>query len=347
MASAANDATREQVAMIGDGGWGTALARLLHMKGQGVVLWGPFPEYIEVLREKRENVKFLKGIPLPDDLPLSADLIEAFDGATMMVVAIPTCYMRSVLERVRSHYPRGLPIVTIAKGIEEGTMMRGSQIIADVLEDVPLGMLFGPSHAEEVARGLPTTIVAASQEPELARRIQQTFMTQRFRVYTSADSVGVELGAALKNVIAIAGGICEGLGFGDNSKAALITRGLAEITRLGVALGAQRETFAGLTGLGDLITTCVSPFGRNRHVGVEMAKGLRLQDVIDEMGGKVAEGVLTTRAVCALAEKHGVEMPISREIHNVLFDGKDPKQAVSDLMMRDPKPEMGAGVTGR
>ena len=326
--------------MLGDGGWGTALALLLHKKGERVVLWGPFPEYVQTLRRKRENVKFLKGVPLPDDLAITSDVDEALDRATMMVAAIPTCYMRSVLVRVRPLYPPGLPVVTIAKGIEEGTMMRGSEIVADVLGDVPLGMLFGPSHAEEVARGLPTTVVAASEDPPLAERVQRTFITERFRVYTSPDSIGVELGAALKNVIAIAGGICDGLGFGDNSKAALITRGLAEIARLGVALGARRETFSGLTGLGDLITTCVSPFGRNRHVGVEIARGRKLDNIIRDMEGQVAEGVLTTRAACALAENYGVEMPITREIYNVLFNGKDPRQAVSDLMMRDPKPEM-------
>ncbi len=217
--------------------------------------------------------------------------------------------------------------------------MRGSEIIRDILGKQPIALLLGPSHAEEVARRLPTTVVVASEDIKLAKEVQNIFMTNRFRVYTNTDVTGVELGASVKNVIAIAAGICDGLGFGNNSKSALITRGLAEITRLGVAMGGQRDTFSGLTGLGDLITTCVSPYGRNRSVGEQIAKGKKLSQLLEEMD-QVAEGILTTKSVYKLANKFDVEMPITREIYNVLFEDKDPMKAVNELMVRNPKSEV-------
>jgi len=256
-----------------------------------------------------------------------------------VVAATPTLYLRSVCERIRPHLRPGQPVVNVAKGIEEGSNLLGSQVIAEVCgDDVPLAGLYGPSHAEEVARGLPTTVVATGRDHELAARVQRIFMGPTFRVYTNTDVVGVELGAALKNVIAIAAGICDGLGFGDNAKSALLTRGLAEMARLGVAMGARAETFAGLTGLGDLITTCVSPYGRNRAVGMRIARGETLEQVLASMD-QVAEGVRTTRSACALADRYGVEMPISRAVHAVLFEGKDPLEAGKELMARAPRPE--------
>jgi len=332
--------TRKVISVLGDGGWGTALAIVLHNKGHKVTLWSAFADYAATLKAKRENVKFLPGVALPPGLEVTADVRAAVADAEMLVAAVPTPYLRSVMKKLAECYVRGTPIVDVAKGIEAETMMRGSEVIRDVLgADVPVAHLSGPSHAQEVARGLPTTVVAASSDLALARLVQQAFMTERLRVYTNPDATGVELGGALKNVIAIAGGICDGLGFGSNSKAALITRGLAEIARLGVAMGAKRETFAGLTGLGDLITTCVSPLGRNRYVGEQIGKGRKLREVLATME-QVAEGVLTTKAVCALADKYRVDMPITRQIHRVLFEDRDPLQAVAELMMRSPKAEL-------
>ena len=332
---------RQRVTVIGDGGWGTALALLLAGKGHAVRLWGAFPGYIEEMRRRRENVKFLKGIPLPDELELSSDLAEAVADADVLVAAVPTQFMRRVLRRLARCYPRGTPVVSVAKGIENGTLLRPSQIVADVIRHrVPLAALSGPSHAEEVARGLPTTVAVASRNVGLARRVQQLFMTDRFRVYTNTDVAGVELGGAVKNVIAIAAGICDGLGLGDNAKAALLTRGLAEMTRLGIALGARRDTFAGLAGIGDLVTTCMSPFGRNRAVGIQIGKGRTLADILAGME-QVAEGVRTTRSVRALARSHGVETPITEQCYRVLFRGKSPRRAVQDLMGRSAKDELG------
>ncbi len=331
---------KQRITVLGDGGWGTTLATVLVENGHDVLVWSPFEEQAAEFNAKRENAKFLPGVALPELLRFTADVGEAAARAELVVCAIPTLYMRESLGLFVGKLAAHAAIVSVAKGIENGTLLRGSEIIADVLGAVRVGVLCGPSHAEEVARRLPTSIVASSPDEALARQTQRVFMTERFRVYTNPDTVGVELGAALKNVIAIAGGICDGLGFGDNSKAALVTRGLAEMARLGCAMGARRETFAGLTGLGDLITTCVSPFGRNRHVGEQIAKGKTLAQVIEDMHGQVAEGVRTTQSVCQLADRHGVEMPITREVANVLFEDKSPLDAVSDLMMRAPKSEV-------
>jgi len=288
----------------------------------------------------RENRKFLPGVKIPSQIEITSDLAGAVKDAELLVSAVPVVYLRSVMTRL-AHPLTRLPIaiVSVAKGIENETLMRGSEIIADCLGAQRIAVLSGPSHAEEVSRGLPATVVASARDMTLAREIQQTFMTQRFRVYTNPDLVGVELGAAVKNVIAIAAGILDGLGLGDNAKSALITRGLAEITRLGVAMGADARTFAGLAGLGDLITTCISPHGRNRAVGMAIGKGKRLKEVLAGME-MVAEGVMTTKSVCALAARHGVEMPITAEVHKVLFEDKDPRQALADLMMRQAKAEI-------
>jgi glycerol-3-phosphate dehydrogenase (NAD(P)+) len=327
-----------RITVVGDGGWGTALALLLDGKGHRVRLWGAFPDYIETTRRTRENAKFLPGVRLPESLELASDLAEAVEAAEVLVAAVPTPFLRQVLRRLAPCYAPGTPVVSVAKGIENRTLERPSQIVQSVLGRVPVVALSGPSHAEEVARGLPTTVAAASRDPGLASHIQGLFMTDRFRVYTNRDVVGVELGGSIKNVIAIAAGICDGLGLGDNAKAALLTRGLAEMTRLGVAMGARRETFAGLAGIGDLITTCMSPYGRNRAVGIQIGQGRKLADILAGME-QVAEGVRTTKSVRALARRHGAEMPITEECYRVLFRGKSPGRAVHDLMRRAAKGE--------
>ena len=329
----------KRISVLGTGGWGTALSIVLRNKGHKVSLWGATPEYVEYLKKHRENTKYLKGIKIPSDLNITSNIDNVQNEADVIVVAIPTPYVRKILESFKNCYVPGTPFVSVTKGIENETLMLGSEIIKDILGGQPVALLLGPSHAEEVARNLPTTVVVASEDMELAKEIQNVFITKRFRVYTNSDTKGVEIGASVKNVIAIAAGICDGLGFGNNSKSALITRGLSEITRLGVAMGGKRDTFSGLTGLGDLITTCVSPYGRNRFVGEQIARGKKLSQLLEEME-QVAEGILTTKSVCKLADKYNVEMPITREIYNVLFEDKDPMSAVNELMVREPKSEV-------
>ena len=334
-----NKENKKEISVLGTGGWGTALSIVLHNKGHNVTLWGSTPDYVEYLKKHRENKKYLKGIEIPSDLKITSDIAKAQIETDLIVVAIPTPYVRKTIKPLENHYVLGTPIVSVIKGIENETLMRGSEILRDVLGEQPIALLLGPSHAEEVARKLPTTVVIACNDIQVAKEIQDIFITERFRVYTNTDVIGVEIGTSVKNVIAIAAGICDGLGFGNNSKAALITRGLAETMRLGVAMGGQRETFSGLTGLGDLITTCVSPYGRNRLVGEQIAKGKKLSQILEEMD-QVAEGILTTKSVCKLANKYNVEMPITKEIYNVLFEDKDPIKAVNELMVREPKSEI-------
>ena len=330
--------TATRVTVIGDGGWGTTLALLLAGKGHDVRLWGAFAGYMAEMQQRRENVKFLPGVPLASELTLCSDDAEAVADADLLVAAVPTQFIRTTFQRFVPHYRRGTPIVSVAKGVENRTVMLPTQIIRDVLGRVPLAALSGPSHAEEVARGLPASVVVASRNAELAHRVRDLFLTGRFRAYSSTDLVGVQLGGATKNVIAIAAGICDGLQLGDNAKSALLTRGLAEMTRLGAALGARRDTFAGLAGMGDLITTCMSPFGRNRSVGIQIGQGKSLKDILGGME-QVAEGVRTTQSVRRLARQHGVEMPITEECYRVLFRGKNPQRGVNDLMTRRAKDE--------
>jgi len=324
--------------VIGDGAWGTTLAGLLSLKGLDVSLWSAFPDYAAELSRTRENRKFLPGVAIPERIEILSRDSRKQDPFDLAVAAVPTQYMRRVLGEVTSQLGEIPGVVSVAKGIENETLERPTEIVLDVLGGAKLAALSGPSHAEEVSRGLPTTVVAASSDAGFARHVQEIFSTDRFRVYTSDDVLGVELAGALKNVIAIAAGICEGLGFGDNSKAALLTRGLVEIARLGQAMGARRATFAGLAGMGDLITTCVSPFGRNLAVGQAVGKGRKLEQILDGME-QVAEGVATTRSARALARRDKVEMPITEQVHQVLFEGKPPHQAVTDLMQRDLRPE--------
>ena len=339
----------ESVTILGDGAMATVCSILLTQGGHRVTMWGAFEESIERLLQNRENQRLLPGVRVPDAVRLTANDGECFAGCTMVLSAVPTQYMRSVWTRLRPHVPTGVPIVSVAKGIENDTLLRPTQVIADVLGgkrsvmggpvcDWPLAAMSGPNIAAELAKYLPATAVAASDDDALARRVQAAFSTNWFRVYTNPDVVGVELAGATKNVIALAAGILDGLGAGNNAKAALVTRGLVEITRLGVALGAREATFHGLAGQGDLITTCVSPEGRNRTVGEQVGKGRPLAEVLESMDS-VAEGVPTTRSVRQLARRLDVEMPITEAVHAVLFEGRDAIFALTDLMTREPKPE--------
>lgn len=325
------------VSVIGDGGWGTAISIVLSKNGHVVRLWSAFPEHAKTLAENMENVKFLPGISLPESIDVTDDVAKALDADTL-VVAVPTKFMRVVLQRFAEKFSAGPDMVSVAKGIEHDTLKRPSEIISELLPGSPIGVLSGPSHAEEVARLLPTAVVAASEDQETAERIQSIFANEFFRVYTSTDMRGVELGGAFKNVIAIAAGICDGLTLGDNAKSALITRGLEEMRRLGVAMGAERSTFFGLSGIGDLVTTCVSPYGRNRQVGRKLGMGEKLDDILAQTQ-TVAEGILTAKSVCLLADKYGVDVPISRQVYAVAFEGRDAGEAVRELMARAPRVE--------
>lgn len=331
------------ITILGDGAMATVCSILLTTSGADVSMWGAFEESIERLIQNRENERLLKGVKIPRQVRLTANDTEAFKDCHLVVSAIPTQYMRSVWKRLRAHVPKDVAIVSVAKGIENDTLLRPTQIIADVLSPGTvcpwkLATLSGPNIAGELARYLPATAVVASEDDAFATHVQQLFTTQWFRVYTNRDVVGVELAGATKNIIAIAAGILDGLSAGNNAKAALVTRGLVEITRLGVAMGADTATFHGLAGLGDLITTCVSPEGRNRTVGEQLGKGRKLEDILGAMDS-VAEGVATTRSVRELARRFKVEMPITEAVYAVLFEGKDVLHALSDLMSREPKPE--------
>jgi glycerol-3-phosphate dehydrogenase (NAD(P)+) len=339
----------EHVTILGDGAMATVCAILLDQGGHRVTMWGAFETSIDRLLQNRENHRLLPGARVPDAVRLTANDSQCFEGSTMILSAVPTQYMRGVWKRLAGHVPPNIPIVSVAKGIENQTLLRPTQVIANVLGgkksvesdptcDWPLAALSGPNIASEMAKYLPATAVAASMDQALARRVQSVFSTQWFRVYTNTDAIGVELAGATKNVIAIAAGILDGLAAGNNAKAALVTRGLVEITRLGVAMGAKEETFHGLAGVGDLITTCVSPQGRNRTVGEQIGKGRALQSILEGMDS-VAEGVPTTLSVMQLAKRFKVEMPITEAVHAVLFEGKDVLFALTDLMTRDPKPE--------
>jgi len=329
----------EQVTILGDGAMATVCSMLLTQGGHRVTMWGAFEESIERLLQNRENDRLLPGARIPADVRLTANDRDCFDGATLILSAIPTQYIRSAWKRLAPFVPAEIPVVSVAKGIENETLLRPSQVIAGSTPGHrPTAVLSGPNIAAELARYLPATAVAASEDESFARRVQTVFSTEWFRVYTNTDVIGVELAGATKNIVAIAAGILDGLAAGNNAKAALVTRGLVEITRLGIAMGAQAETFNGLAGLGDLITTCVSPEGRNRSVGERIGKGQKLADVLAKMDS-VAEGVPTTRSVMQLAARYHVEMPITEAVHAVLFEDKDVLHALADLMTRDPKAE--------
>jgi glycerol-3-phosphate dehydrogenase (NAD(P)+) len=327
-------------AVLGDGAWGTCIALLLAENPEHrVTLWSAREENGRVLRERRENVNLLPGVAIPESVVLTTDIRQAVTGADLLIIAIPTVYLRATLERIRPGIGEVPRAVSLTKGLENETFLRPTEVLRQVVDAQDVAVLSGPSHAEEVSRGLPTTVVAASSDLDFACWIQQRFSTDRFRVYTNQDVIGVELAGALKNIIGLAAGVCDGLGFGDNAKSALLTRGLVEMARFGVALGAEHETFFGLAGLGDLITTCVSRHGRNRWVGERLARGEKLPEILSSMK-MVAEGVNTTRSVHDKAAKMGIEMPITAEIHSVLYEDKAPLEAVNDLMLREPKSEM-------
>ena len=333
----------EKVTIIGDGSMASVCALLLEGQGVAVTLWGPFPDHIAELIQTRENSRYLPGFKLPEAIRLTADDAAACAGADMLVNAIPTQFIRKVFSRLAGHLPADAPIVSVAKGIEQDTTLRPTQIIADVLAssgagDHPLAAISGPSVAEELARCLPATVCAAADSPALAEQVQRTFTTDWFRIYTNPDLLGIELAGATKNVIALAAGILDGLQAGNNAKSALLSRGLAEITRLGVAMGARQETFFGIAGVGDLATTCFSPSGRNRTCGEQLGRGRKLDDVLEDIPG-VVEGVPTTKAVVSLARDHNVEMPITQGIHQVLFEGLDPLVGITQLMTRQLKAE--------
>lgn len=330
-----------RTAVISDGAWGTALALTLLRNGHKATLWGPFPDYIAQMRREGVNARFLPGVGLPPALRLVDDLGAALHGAELAILAAPSQYLRGTAEKIRAAgFGRDMVFCNVAKGIEVGSLKRPGEIVSEVLPGVRYACLCGPSHAEEVAREVPTAVVAASADSAAARLIQSAFTNDTFfRVYTSGDVVGVELGGALKNIFAVAAGICDGMGFGDNSKAALMTRGIVEMARLGAALGGHPETFSGLSGVGDLIVTCMSRHSRNRHVGEELGRGRSLEEIQREMGMVVAEGVKTTLAAHELARRQQISTPIIDEIHATLYQGKDPRRAARDLMMREPKPE--------
>ena len=333
--------SENNVAVIGAGSWGTALAGLLAAQGHRVRLWAHEPEVVEQVNRRHENVSFLPGSPLPESLRATDSLEEALAAADFVVSVSPSQFVGRVMEAAAPYLPDGALVVSASKGIETRSLRRMDQVLGDVLTPAQMEgftVLSGPSFAVEVAAGEPTAVVAASSNLEAAQRVQALFQTRAFRVYTNRDVVGVELGGALKNVMALAAGVTAGLGFGHNTRAAVITRGLAEMTRLGVAMGAEATTFAGLAGMGDLVLTCTGELSRNRTVGVRLGQGETLEQILGPMSA-VAEGVKTAEAVVALADRHGVEMPIASEIHAVLARGKDPRRAVEDLMTREPKPE--------
>jgi glycerol-3-phosphate dehydrogenase (NAD(P)+) len=329
------------VTVLGAGSWGTTLAVLLHSNAHKVVLWSYEQRIADLIREKGENTDFLPEVPIPFDIEVTCDLEFAVHKPEAIIIAVPTQYIRSVMNQVKSRKLRNTLFINVAKGIENQSLMRVSEILLDVVPLLTLERivtLSGPSFAHEVSRQMPTAVVAASISRDAARQAQDLFITPYFRVYSTDDIKGVELAGALKNVIAIGAGIADGAGFGDNTKAAIMTRATAEISRLGKLIGARPETFAGLSGIGDLIATCVSKHSRNRHVGEEIGKGRNLRDILKEMV-MVAEGVPTTRSVHDFSERFHMELPISGQVHQVLFEYKDPIIATADLMTRDAKDE--------
>lgn len=319
--------------VIGNGGWGTALGMVLAGNGNQVKIWGPFEEELSAIRETGENSAYLPGVKIPSEITWTSDPAAASD-ADLVVVVTPSRFYRSSLETFKPHLSEDVLIVSATKGLDETTHQRMSEVAFDVLGR-NIAILSGPSHAEEVARGVPTAVTIAG---ERAEQMQQAFLGKSFRVYTSDDPLGVEIGGTFKNVIAVAAGILDGMGLGDNTKAALMTRGLAEISRLGVCLGAKLETFSGLSGIGDLIVTCASRHSRNRSVGERLGKGESLEAI---MGGmkQVAEGIWNAKAARDLAAEHGIEMPITEEVCKIVEEGKDPRQALKDLMSREPGAE--------
>lgn len=327
-----------KISVLGAGSWGTALALLLYHNGHEVTLWSSLEDEVAMLLEKREHTSKLPGVKLPEEIAITSDLEGSLKNPDVAVLAVPSPFTRSTAERMAPFTKEGQIVVNVAKGVEENTLMTLSEIISEEIPQADVCVLSGPSHAEEVGKGIPTTCVVSAEKRETAEYLQSIFMSPVFRVYTTPDILGVELGGALKNVIALAAGTADGLGYGDNTKAALITRGIAEIARLGTKMGAKIETFYGLSGMGDLIVTCASVHSRNRKAGYLMGKGYTMKEAMDEVK-MVVEGVYSAKAAKSLAEKYQVEMPIIEEVNKVLFENKPAADAVRDLMIRDKKVE--------
>jgi len=330
-----------KISVLGAGGWGTTLAVLLHYNGHNVTLWEYKKNYSKILQKSRINDRYLPGFKIPKEINITHDLDESVSDKNIIVLAVPAQYLRSVIKKVQPSELKNSILVSVSKGIEINSLLTMSQMLHDEIPSISpeqIGVLSGPSHAEEVSKRIPTAVVAASTNEETTKSIQAAFITSYFRVYGSTDILGVELGGAFKNVIAIGAGIIDGAKFGDNTKAAIMTRGIAEISRLGIALGSQPETFAGLSGMGDLIVTCMSKHSRNRYVGEQIGGGKKLKAVLKSMQ-MVAEGVETSRSASQLAIKHKVEVPITSEVYKILFEDKDPVKATTDLMTRDMKME--------
>lgn len=326
------------VAIIGAGSWGTALSLVLHTNGHHVTIWSIMEAEIAMLKERHEHADKLPGVKIPEDIVCTTDLKEAITGKEYLILAVPSVFTRSTAKSMAPFVADGQVIVCVAKGIEEDTLMTLSDIVAEEVPAAEVAVMCGPSHAEEVGIGLPTTVVAGAKKKTVAERIQDIFMNEVFRVYTSPDVLGMELGGSLKNVIALAAGMADGLGYGDNTKAALITRGISEIGRLALKMGAKYETLSGLTGIGDLIVTCESRHSRNRKAGMLIGQGYTMQQAMDEVK-MVVEGVYSAKAAIALAKKYEVDMPIIEAINQVLFEDKPAKEAVADLMLRDKRME--------
>lgn len=334
------------VGVMGAGSWGTALALLLHSNGHQVTVWSINEEEVEMLSKEREHKSKLPGVKIPEDMVFTSDMETAIKEKDFLVLAVPSAFTRGTARNMKPFVKEGQIIVDVAKGIEEDTLMTLSQQIEEEIPQANVAVLSGPSHAEEVGRGLPTAVVIGAKTEETARYLQEMFMNHVFRVYISSDMLGMELGGALKNVIALAAGIADGMGYGDNTKAALITRGIAEIARLGVKMGGAIESFTGLTGIGDLIVTCASVHSRNRKAGYLMGQGKTMEEAMAEVK-MVVEGVYSTKAAAKLGKKYGVALPIVDKVNEVLFEGKDPKEAVDELMLRDSKAEHSALPWGK
>ena len=334
------------VGVMGAGRWGTALALLLHSNGHQVTVWSINEEEVEMLSKEREHKSKLPGVKIPEDMVFTSDMETAIKEKDFLVLAVPSAFTRGTARNMKPFVKEGQIIVDVAKGIEEDTLMTLSQQIEEEIPQANVAVLSGPSHAEEVGRGLPTAVVIGAKTEETARYLQEMFMNHVFRVYISSDMLGMELGGALKNVIALAAGIADGMGYGDNTKAALITRGIAEIARLGVKMGGAIESFTGLTGIGDLIVTCASVHSRNRKAGYLMGQGKTMEEAMAEVK-MVVEGVYSAKAAAKLGKKYGVALPIVDKVNEVLFEGKDPKEAVDELMLRDSKAEHSALPWGK
>lgn len=324
-----------KVSVLGSGGWGIALALCAHNNGCKVTLWSPFENEVQMLKTKRTNEKLLKGIFIPEDIDITSDL-SVVEGDTITIIAVPSTAVREVASKLKNYKDFGI-VVNVSKGFEKGSLKRLSEVIAEEIPESPIVALTGPSHAEEVARKIPTSIVAASRSLAAAQAVQGIMRSQNLKIYTSGDIIGAELGGALKNIIAIASGICGGLGLGDNTRAALITRGMAEMARLGVCMGAKEYTFSGLTGIGDLIVTCMSEHSRNNRFGQKLGKGVSVEQALEEVG--TVEGYFAAEMAHGLSLKYGIELPIISECYAVLYEGKGVKQALLDLMERPGRSE--------